>query len=44
MSVRVENLTKMYDDQKAVDDLSFEVTEGRILGFWGQMVQGNLPL
>ncbi len=35
MSVRVENLTKIYDDQKAVDNLSFEVTEGRILGFLG---------
>ena len=41
MSVKVEHLTKIYDDQKAVDDLSFEVTEGRILGFLGSNGAGK---
>ena len=35
MSLRVENLTKEYGAQKAVDNISFEVTEGEIVGFLG---------
>lgn len=35
MSIKVENLTKKYGTQKAVDDISFEVKEGEILGFLG---------
>ena len=35
MSVRVKNLTKIYGEQKAVDDISFEVKEGEIVGFLG---------
>ena len=35
MDIRVENLTKRYGLQKAVDDLSFEVKTGEILGFLG---------
>lgn len=35
MSVIVENLTKIYGEQRAVDDLSFEVGKGEILGFLG---------
>nr|HPR60927.1 ATP-binding cassette domain-containing protein [Prolixibacteraceae bacterium] len=33
--IRVENLTKRYGLQKAVDNLSFEVKTGEILGFLG---------
>ncbi len=35
MSVIVNNLTKIYGTQKAVDNLSFEAKEGEILGFLG---------
>ena len=33
--IRVQNLTKEYGDVRAIDDLSFEVLEGEILGFLG---------
>ncbi len=35
MAIVVENLTKVYGDQKAVDDISFEVKTGEVVGFLG---------
>lgn len=35
MSVQVSNLTKIYGTQRAVDDISFEVRKGEVLGFLG---------
>jgi len=35
MSLSIESLTKIYGEQKAVDNLSFEVGGGTILGFLG---------
>lgn len=35
MSVLVQNLTKTYGSQNAVDNLSFEASKGQILGFLG---------
>ncbi len=35
MSILVENLTKQYGPQKAVDEISFQVNTGEILGFLG---------
>src|SRR5579863_9619900 len=35
MSVKVEGLTKIYGAQRAVDDISFEVNKGEVLGFLG---------
>nr|WP_321452322.1 ATP-binding cassette domain-containing protein [uncultured Carboxylicivirga sp.] len=35
MDISVRNVTKMYGPQKALDDLSFEVKTGEILGFLG---------
>lgn len=35
MSVIVSNLSKIYDEQKAVDHISFEVKTGDVLGFLG---------
>ncbi len=35
MGIQVENLTKIYGMQKAIDDISFEVKTGEILGFLG---------
>lgn len=35
MSLRINHLTKIYGQQKAVDDISFEVIKGEIVGFLG---------
>lgn len=35
MSLLIEHLSKAYGDQKAVNDISFEVRKGEILGFLG---------
>ncbi len=35
MSVKVENLTKIYGTQRAIDSLNFEAKKGEILGFLG---------
>lgn len=35
MSIRIKNLTKLYGLQKAVNDISFEVKPGEIMGFLG---------
>jgi ABC-2 type transport system ATP-binding protein len=35
MSVSVTKLTKIYDEQRAVDNISFEVKAGEVLGFLG---------
>ncbi|MGE5845388.1 MAG: ATP-binding cassette domain-containing protein, partial [Ignavibacteria bacterium] len=35
MNIVVENLTKQYGTQKAVDSISFQVKTGEILGFLG---------
>src|SRR5690606_30950175 len=35
MSIKVQNLTKIYGEQKAVNNISFEVQAGNIVGFLG---------
>jgi ABC-2 type transport system ATP-binding protein len=35
MTIKVENLTKLYAKQKALDSISFEARKGEILGFLG---------
>jgi ABC-2 type transport system ATP-binding protein len=35
MSIEVKNLTKIYGDQKAVNDISFTINKGQIVGFLG---------
>ena len=35
MSIRVEQLTKIYEEQKAVNAISFEIKKGEIVGFLG---------
>lgn len=35
MSIQVSNLTKIYGEQKAIDNISFEIKTGEIVGFVG---------
>jgi len=35
MSIKVEHLSKLYGSQKALDDISFEINKGEIVGFLG---------
>ena len=35
MSIHVKNITKTYGEQKALDDVSFEVGSGQVVGFLG---------
>ena len=35
MSIQVEHLSKLYKQQKAIDDLSFNINSGEIVGFLG---------
>jgi len=35
MDISVSNLTKIYDNQRAIDEISFEVKKGEIVGFLG---------
>ena len=35
MSIKVQNITKYYGEQKALDDVSFEIAKGEIVGFLG---------
>ena len=35
MDILIEGLSKAYDNQKAVDNISFEVRTGEIVGFLG---------
>jgi len=39
--IRVENLTKYYGDRLAVDDISFSVEKGEIVGFLGPNAAGK---
>ena len=39
--IEVKNLTKEYKNLKAIDDLSFEVHEGEILGLLGPNGSGK---
>ncbi|MBN1112539.1 MAG: gliding motility-associated ABC transporter ATP-binding subunit GldA [Bacteroidales bacterium] len=35
MSIKIQNLTKIYGSQKAVNNISFEIGDGQIVGFLG---------
>ncbi len=35
MSISISNISKYYDDQKALNNVSFEITKGEIVGFLG---------
>ena len=35
MSIKVTNVTKLFDEQKALDDVSFAINSGEVVGFLG---------
>ena len=36
MSIEVQNLSKKYQEQLAINEISFKVNSGEIVGFLGQ--------
>jgi ABC-2 type transport system ATP-binding protein len=43
VTLRVRNVTKRFGDFTAVEDVSFEVSSGRVFGFLGPNGAGKMP-
>ena len=44
MSIEVENISKIYGEQKALNNISFSVNTGEIVGFLGPNGAGKSTL
>ena len=44
MSIEVSNITKLYKDQKALNNVSFRVNDAQIVGFLGPNGAGKSTL
>lgn len=44
MSIEIKSITKLYDQQKALDNVSFSVPSGKITGFLGPNGAGKSTL
>ena len=43
MSISVSGITKVYGQQKALDDVTFEIGGGEVVGFLGRTARGRAP-
>lgn len=43
LAIDTEHLRKEYGAKVAVSDLTLQVQEGEVFGFWGQMVPAKPP-
>lgn len=41
MAIEIKNITKQFGKQKALDNISFKVNKGELLGFLGPNGAGN---
>lgn len=41
-AVEIQQLTKVFKDNKAVDDVSFSIKRGKLLRFLGRMERGRV--
>jgi len=43
MKIIAKNLVKVYNDRTVVNDVSFEVNKGEVVGFWVLTAQARQP-
>jgi len=43
MSIEIKQVSKFYGAQKALNEVSFSIKGGEVVGFLGPMARGNQP-